>query len=306
MGKRTAESTGGLWKRVLRSVINILILFAIFFPLAVFFGERWLIFPGTSLVYRTPAAMNWEFEDVVLEVGEEKTHGWYIPLEKESRGCVLFSHGNAGNIADRLESCELFRNLGFDVFVYDYGGYGQSTGKPSEKRCYADIRAAWHYLSFERAIPDSRIVLFGRSLGGGPTAQLATEVKPGAIILESTFASIAQVAKRTFPILPMKLLLRTKFESIKKVSSFSAPLLVAHSPEDDVIPYENGKLLFEAAKEPKTFFEMRGSHNEGFWMMEDEYRGQLDAFLKNAMPVPQQVNLMILRMETSFSGARTM
>src|SRR5690606_31346087 len=106
-----------------------------------------LIFIATREIHRTPGAYHWPYEDVTLGVGSETTHGWFIPAAKPAPGVILFSHGNAGNIADRLESISIFRDLGYDVLAYDYGGYGKSSGTPSEARCYEDIRAMWRYLT---------------------------------------------------------------------------------------------------------------------------------------------------------------
>ncbi|MCP4643348.1 MAG: alpha/beta hydrolase, partial [bacterium] len=193
---------------------------------------------------RTPSFYGWSYEDVVVPVGDETTHGWYIPVE-DARGTVLFSHGNAGTIADRLESCAFFRELGFNVLVYDYGGYGKSSGGVSEQRCYADIRAIWRYLTDERGIDSKKIVLFGRSLGGGPTVDFAAEITnaegaPAAVILESTFLSTGQVGQDAFPFLPVKWLIRHRFDNAAKIGRVNGPLLIIHSPQDDIIPYKHG------------------------------------------------------------------
>src|SRR5690606_1028401 len=171
----------------------------------------------TVEIYRTPADAGWAYEDVLLDVNGETTHGWYVPAAGRSRGVVLFSHGNAGNIADRIESIGLLRGLGFDVFAYDYGGYGRSTDKPGETRIYADARAAWRYLTEERGIAPETILLFGRSLGAAPTCQLATEVTPGAVIIESAFLSIGAMAGELYPFLPARLPLRHRLDNASKI-----------------------------------------------------------------------------------------
>lgn len=247
------------------------------------FIERMAVFPATREIYRDPAAFGWAFEDVWLEVNGGRTHAWHIPLEG-ARGTALFSHGNAGNMADRLESISLLRGLGFSVLAYDYGGYGRSSGRPSEKRCYADIRAAWRHLTGERGIDPSRIVLFGRSLGGAVTCDLAVDVQPAAVVIESTFTSIPEVARDLIPLLPARLLLRTRFANLEKAGRIRSPLLYVHSRDDTLIPFHHGEKLFAAAREPKTFLEIRGDHNEGFVLSMAEYLEGWRAFLAPILP----------------------
>ena len=248
--------------------------------------ENWMLFPATRDIYRDPSEFGWRFEDVWLDVGKERTHGWFIPFENE-RGTVLFSHGNAGNIADRLESIGLLRKLGFSVFAYDYGGYGRSPGSPSESRCCADVRAAWRYLTVTRRIPPGRILLFGRSLGGAVTADLAPDVAPAAVILESTFLSVPDVARALFPWLPVRWLVRSQFANKDKIGRISSPLLVIHSPDDTLIPFQHGKTLFELASCPKQFLEIRGDHSEGFVHSMEPYLKAWEAFLAPILPRPQ-------------------
>lgn len=238
-----------------------------------------LIFFPTRDFFVPSELYTWNYEDVFVTVGKYSTHGWFVPAADEANGTILFSHGNAGNIADRSESIGLFRELGYNVFIYDYGGYGRTSGKASEERCYEDIRAAWRYLTEERGIAPSDIVLFGRSLGGGPTAQLATEVQPRAVILESTFTSVADMASQQFPMFPARLLVRHEFDTISKVPRITAPILHIHSPEDDIIPYAHGQRLFEASTEPKTFLNLKGTHNLGYLLTGEPYINGLKTFL---------------------------
>lgn len=247
------------------------------------FQGRLLFFPSTN-IYRTPAEQGWAYDEIRVAVGEETTAGWYVPAEGERRGVVLFSHGNAGNIADRIESISIFRSLGLDVLAYDYGGYGESTGKPSEDRCYRDIQAMWRNLVEERGIAPEEIVLFGRSLGAGPTAQLAIEVDAAAVILESAFRSVPAMAKELYPWLPVRSLARIHFDNEAKVGRFRMQLLVVHSRSDSIIPYEHGRKLYELAGNPKEFLEIHGDHNEGFWVSGDLYSNGLDSFLGRVFP----------------------
>ena len=250
-----------------------------------YFQQDDLIFPRSKDIYRTPgdSPFSWEYKDVYVNVNGMKTHGWLVPLEN-ARGYVIFSHGNAGNLADWLESIQLLRRMGFSVLAYDYGGYGYSEGQPSEARIYADAEAMWQYLTGEVGVAPKEIVIFGRSLGGAAAAHLASKVQPAAVVLESTFTSIPDVVRG----LPLGFLfaplVRHEFPSLAKIRDIHAPLLVIHSPEDDVIPYAHGKRLFEAANEPKTFFEIHGGHNEGFILSMDSYVESWEEFLKDILP----------------------
>ena len=245
--------------------------------------QRKLLFPASKEVELTPADYGLEYEEIELHVGKHTTTAWYVPT-KNPRGVVLFSHGNAGNIGHRLDTIAFIQKMGFDVMMYDYGGYGDSTGKSSEKRCYADIRAVWRYLTEDRNVEPSTIVLWGRSLGGGVTSELAAEVTPGAIVLESAFTSAVDRGKEVFPFLPVKLLLRHKFKNDEKIKQFTAPILIIHSPDDTIIPYHHGEKLFELAPEPKTFLKIFGGHNGGWMDSAQVYKAGLEKFLDPLFP----------------------
>lgn len=279
MEKNEKHSPKGRLKKAVYSIINISVgVYVGFLVLVYVFQTRLIFFPTTEFTV-SPATFQWAYEDVTLQVGDETTHGWFIPAPAASRGTILFSHGNAGNISDRIDTIDIFRGLGFDTLIYDYGGYGKSSGSPSEQRCYEDIRAMWGYLTVTRSIPPKRIILFGRSLGGGATAQLATEVTPALVVLESSFASVSKMAHKQFPFFPTELLVRHRFDNIHKVPLITVPTLHIHSPDDSIIPYEQGRQLFDAAKGPKAFIELEGDHNEGFWLMGKRYsEGLLDFF----------------------------
>jgi len=246
-------------------------------------AQRAIVFPAMRAMSWNPAEAGWDYQDVFLAVDGQTTHGWFIPAP-QSRGVLLYSHGNGGNISGRMGGIAIWRGLGFDVLIYDYGGYGNSIGKPSEKRCYQDIRACWRWLVEEQGIPPERIVLFGRSLGGAVAADLAADVTPGAVILESTFTSAVSLGKEAFPFLPVSLLLRHRFDTASKIARLTAPVLVVHSPDDDVVPYHHGRALFERAPEPKTFLEIGGSHNDGYAETGERYVQSLRSFLEPLFP----------------------
>ncbi len=273
-------------KKMIVSIIQVLVLaYAGVLVLGLLFQGKF-IFPASRHLARTPTTFQWPFEDVRIPVGEHTTHGWYIPKD-EARGVVLFSHGNAGNMGDRLESIWQLRALGFSVLAYDYGGYGESTGRPSEERCYADIRAMWRWLTEEKGVPAERVVLFGRSLGGGPTADLAREVACAAVVLESSFLSIREVARDMMRWVPLGFIIRHRFENQEKVGEITSPLLIIHSPDDSLIPFRHGQGLYERATPPKHFLEIRGDHNEGFIVSEKAYLAGWRAFLDPLLPAKE-------------------
>lgn len=228
----------------------------------------------------TPADAGWGYEDVHLTADDRiRIHGWWVPVER-NRGTVLFCHGNAGNISHRLESIAVFRRLGMNVLIFDYRGYGLSEGSPDEEGTYRDAEAAYRYLREERAIPAEEIIIFGRSLGGAVAIELARRAQAAGLICEATFTSAVEMGKLIFPSLPVGLLVRNKYDSISKVGGLELPVLFIHSPEDDLVPYEHGLALFQAAAEPKEFLPIAGGHGDGFLAAGPAYAAGLDSFLK--------------------------
>jgi fermentation-respiration switch protein FrsA (DUF1100 family) len=238
--------------------------------------------PGRALE-ATPADIGLKYEDVQFDTADgERLHGWYVPAIN-ARGVLLFFHGNAGNISHRLESIMIFNRLGLDVLIVDYRGYGQSTGKPTESGTYRDAKAAWDYLLGERQAPPGRIVIFGRSLGGAVGAWLAAglpvEQAPAAVIIESSFTSGADMARRLYPIFPARLLTRLEYPVAEYAARLPCPVLVVHSRDDEIIPFAMGQAIYAAAPQPKDFTELRGDHNAGFWISREDYTAGLAAFL---------------------------
>lgn len=234
--------------------------------------------PQSRLV-ATPAEAGLDYEEVRLDTDDGETlHGWFLPAPRE-RAVVLFFHGNAGNISHRLESLEIFHELGLSVLIVDYRGYGESSGRPSEQGLYRDARAAYRYLIDERDVAPQRVIAFGRSLGAAVAAKLASEREVGALWLESAFTSVPDIGSDLYPFLPVRWLSRYRYDSLKALESVEAPVLVVHSPDDDIIPYEHGRALFEAASEPKQFLKIEGSHNAGFMRSRGHYKAGLEQFL---------------------------
>lgn len=259
--------------------LSILILGLIFLNGWMYLQQPGMIFFPYEKISETPSNWGLEYEEVYLERGDGlRLHGWFIP-HPGAQKTILFFHGNAGNIAHRGDSVAIFHRLGLNVFIFDYRGYGKSEGSPGEQGLYEDARAAWGYLTQERGISASDIILFGRSMGGVVATRLATEVQAAGLMIESTFSSARSMADEIFPLLSRLVILRFRFDAEADIKKVHSPLLVLHSPKDEIIPFREGEKVFAAANEPKTFVEMRGDHNYGFILSQPEYEQALAAFI---------------------------
>ncbi len=247
--------------------------------------------PGRTLTM-TPADARMDYEDVSIETADGVTlHGWFIA--GRSRRVLLFFHGNAGNISHRLDSIRQFRNLELSVFIIDYRGYGQSEGRTNEAGIYRDANAAWRYLTETRGVHPNNVVIFGRSLGASVAARLATQQDPLALIVESSFTSVPDIAQELYPWLPARWLSRLSHATRDYVQEVHCPVLVIHSRDDEIIPYHHGQAIFAAAPEPRTLLTLRGSHNDAFLSDESSYIEGLWAFLTRASssaPRPNRLN----------------
>lgn len=256
---------------------------AIYAGLALFlylFQSRMVYYPeiGREMV-ATPRQAGLDYEDVKLLTADGiALHGWFVP-SSQSRGTVLFLHGNAGNISHRLDSLLMFHRLGYSTLIIDYRGYGNSAGKPSEQGTYQDAEAAWRHLTETRKIPSDTIVLFGESLGGAVAAWLATRHRPEALVISSGFTSVPDLAAKFYPFLPVRWLSRFDYDTRAYLRTVEAPVFIAHSPEDEIIPYRHGRALYDAAKAPKQFLELSGGHNEGFIFVRESWVQALGEFL---------------------------
>ncbi len=243
------------------------------------FQGKLIYFPTNTLMY-TPNNYSFDYEDIFFTTEDNiKLHGWFIPAP-ESRGTILFHHGNAGNISDRLESIAIFRKLDYNVFIFDYRGFGKSRGTPSEQGTYLDALAAWTYLTQGKNIDARRIIIFGRSLGASIAAWLAQRTQPGALILESAFTSARDMAEAHYGFLPVKWLIKFKYSTQSYLEKVVCPVLIIHSSQDDIVPYQFGKTLFQIANEPKEFLKISGGHNDGFLISGDIYINGLKNFIK--------------------------
>ena len=239
-------------------------------------------FPDRALG-ASPSEISLNYEDVSLTTSDnERLHGWYIPAV-DSRGVLLFFHGNAGNISHRLDSLKIFHELGLDTLIIDYRGYGQSTGKASEQGTYLDAQAAWDYLINSRGIPAEQIIVFGRSLGGAVGAWLGVQHTPAAVIIESSFTSGVDMARRLYPFLPVRLITRLQYPVADYAGRLNCPVLVVHSRHDEIIPFSMGQAIYAAVQQQKRFLELRGDHNNGFLISQEDYIVGLKDFTQSIL-----------------------
>jgi uncharacterized protein len=260
-------------------IILILIGIVLLLSVLLYYRQESMLFFPEREIRHTPGDIGLEYEVADFRTKDGiAINGWYIPAGQDKEA-VLFCHGNAGNISDRLDSIKIFHDLGIGVLIFDYRGYGKSAGKISEEGTYMDAEAAWEYLTDVKGKAPGEIIVFGRSLGGAIAAETALRKKPACLILESTFLSIPAVAKKYYPWLPVGLIAKYKYKTDEKVAAIGIPKLIIHSRADEIIPFEHGRLLFEKAAEPKQFLEIRGGHNDGFLLTGGIYREGLRSFI---------------------------
>jgi fermentation-respiration switch protein FrsA (DUF1100 family) len=251
------------WKRLVRS----LLLIYAFFALYVFFRADSMIFLPQTISYQ-------DTTDILkISVSDnERISATYLPNAR-SKYTLLYIHGNAEDLGDIRPMLDRLHNWGFNVFAYDYRGYGTSDGKPNEGNAYQDADAAYKYLTQQLKIPPERIILYGRSVGGGSATELATRHSVAGLILESTFTSAFRVVV-PFPLLPFD-----KFANLDKLGKIRCPILVMHGQADQTIPIEHGQTLFKAASEPKMSLWVAGAGHDDFtWVAGKRHQETLLSF----------------------------
>jgi pimeloyl-ACP methyl ester carboxylesterase len=237
--------------------------------------QQYFIFKPPTVIRTTPAAFNLKYQDVWLPVSTASgqispIHGWWVPATAPEAPVWLFLHGNGSTIGDEVKRPFWFHQLGFSCLLIDYRGYGRSQGRfPTESSVYADVEAAWKYLTQNQQIPPSQIFVYGHSLGGALAIDLALKhPEIGGLAVEGSFTTMRSMVDhlyRQFGIFPVDWLLHQKFDSLKKVSSLSMPVLFIHGTDDRLIPAQMSQSLFEAASEPKKLLLVpeAGHHNVG-------------------------------------------
>jgi uncharacterized protein len=281
-------------RRTLRLIRSAVIIYLLVVICMMFLEESLVFFPS-----KYPQG-NWRprglpFEDAWFQAADgTKLHGWYVPCEKleSSKGTVPFSltrksgqapilycHGNAGNITDRVYILEKLHNIAdASVLIFDYRGYGRSEGKPNEKGVLSDARAARAWLAKREKIAEKDIVVMGESLGGAVAVDLAAKDGAKGLVLISTFTSAPDVAAYHYPILPVRLLMHTQLDAVGQIANYKGPLLQMHGEADTIVPFKLGRRLFDAANEPKQLLDFpHHDHND---TPPDQFFDALKEFLK--------------------------
>lgn len=248
--------------------------------------NRFIFFPD-GVLSADPGQIGMPFEDLEIQADEGVVlHGWWIPAAQaeDQAPVIIFFHGNAGNISHRLSTIQLLRDLGVTTCIFDYRGYGRSTGTPTEAGVYADAQAVYRHCREVRRVAPDRILLFGRSLGGAVAIDLATQVPIAGLIVEGTFTHAADMARQMPLGWFLKKWIQTKFDNLEKVRTLALPKLFIHGTADQVVPFAYGQRLFEAAGEPKEWYAVeKGRHENTPQTGGREYRGRVAAFIARAV-----------------------
>jgi uncharacterized protein len=221
-----------------------------------------LYFPSREIP-ETPGAAGLDWEDLTLDTADgERLHAWWVPTAADRLGHLLLCHGNAGNVGDRVLHAALLSAAGFDVLLFDYRGYGRSTGRPGEEGTYTDARAALAALLARPEVDAEHVIYLGESLGGAVAVDLALGHQPAGRVLRSAFAGIRAIARVHYPFLPAGLI-PDAYPTLRRIPGLTAPLLVLHGDRDEIVPLAHGRQLFEAAPEPKQMRVFPGvGHND--------------------------------------------
>ncbi len=239
--------------------------------------SRLIFFPEKHLA-ATPADLGLAYEDVdLVNADGEQTHGWFVP--GPGKQVLLWFHGNAGNISHRLDNLRLLHDMvGTSILIIDYGGFGRSSGIPSEHRMYSDARLALTFIT-ERGFAPSQTIYFGRSLGSAVAIQLATESAPARLILETPFESIRAMAGTLVPS-AMARVIPQRFDNLSKVPGLSCPVLFIHGDRDELVPFAHSETLYRASPEPKEFHRIAGAgHNDTYIIGGSAYFAAIASFI---------------------------
>ena len=250
-------------------------------------GQTRLIFVPDNQLSSTPEKYNLDYQEIWIDVEQEKIHGWWISATQKSAPVMLYLHGNASNNGDLVDNAMLFQQLGLSVLLIDYRGYGKSSATfPNEKRVYEDAEAAWKYLTATRNIEPQDIFVYGHSLGGAIAINLATKYpEMGGLITEGTFTSIQEIASSDslFRFLPLNWIVTQRFDSISKIKSLETPILIFHGDADRIVPVAMAEKLFAAAPEPKQLVIIpQAEHNNLQRLGGKQYLSSIERFIQTA------------------------
>lgn len=269
-----------MWRKLIMAagVLVVMVLVGLF--LAVRYLEHTMVFhPGVG-INLTPDSEGLAFDDLYLKTSDGLLiNAWFVKASNKA-ATVLYVHSNDGDMDDggRLEKIKFFHDLGINVLIFDYRGFGRSQGHPTEQGVYLDAQAAYDYLKTRSDIDQNRIIVYGTSLGGAVAIDLATKRKFAALIVDSCFTNAKDIAEEWYPFLP-SWMMSIKFDNVSKVGNLNIPKLFMHSSQDEMVPRQIGERLFAAAANPKEFLLTSGGHNDGQFMRVVTMRDQFKKFL---------------------------
>lgn len=282
------------WRpRPLRVLLILLLLSAIGYAAAV----MWLIGQEARLVFQAGSTLAtgrppFAYEQIELRRDDGAAQfAWVMPAEDPAGPVwVLYLHGNATSVASQVNIAHyrLLHNAGLNVLAPEYRGFAGLAGSPTEASLQADARAAYDYLRHTRRVPPHAIVLYGWSLGSAVAVDLASRLPPAAIILEGAPASLIDLTGRRYPFFPLRLFMRSSFDSIRKIGQIPAPVLFLHGKTDEVIPVSEGRRLYDAARGAKTFVEIEGGHWSAIERSAPAFDGAIRSFLTTYGPRARQ------------------
>ncbi|MEY2516343.1 MAG: uncharacterized protein QOJ89_3701 [bacterium] len=243
-----------------------------------------LFFPSRTIT-RTPAQAGLDHRELWFDSGDgERLHGWWIARRAPARGHVLLMHGNGGNIGDRLALAEVLTAVGFDVLLFDWRGFGNSSGSPGEHGTYRDARAARVCLLRQPGVDPARVLYLGESLGSAVAVELALAHPPAALVLLSAFTSVRDLARLHYRLIP-KALVPDAYPSLRRIAGVHAPLLVLHGDDDMTVPVEHGRALLHAAPGRKRLFIVPGvGHNDIVSLAGPQLAGEMASWAASLQP----------------------
>lgn len=288
--------------KIFSILLNIILILVLALIIVIPFAKSSLLFQPNRKIDKFPSDYGIPFMEVtILTKDDIKLSAWNIPskyhinnenMNQENdnipdfnNDIILFCHGNAGNISSRKSLITIFHKLGYSTFIFDYRGYGRSTGTASVDGFYKDIETVWDYLTKIRGVNEKNIILFGESIGVSVACYIAQKHNPKCLILQSGFASLCHILEDYLPSSTPRVILQfidkfivgNDFNTLKYVRSITAPKLILHSLSDDIIPFYHSQLLYDNSLEPKEFYEIKGTHNE--FKIDKLYIEEIDEFI---------------------------
>ncbi len=265
-----------MWGTLISILVILFIAYWVVGVILYIMQPKFLYSPVRDIPY-TPADVGLDYEEVTFRTADRLVlHGWFVPAAN-AQLTVLYCHGNGGNMMYFLDTVNFLNKLGLNCFVFDYRGYGNSEGTPSEQGTYLDARAAYRWLTKKKKVSADAVIIFGWSLGGCIAAYLAGKVRAAGLVIESAFTSYVDAGRKFYPYMPVRWFASFRYPTIEYVRKVKCPILIIHSRNDEMLPFEFGLELYEAANEPKEFVEIFGNHNDGFLVSGETYR---NAWLK--------------------------